>query len=88
MCQYQYYYEGCRSFGDNIPCFCQGAYFPGDEPGEYCELTGQACQDPDGEFPEDCELKEDTDRACPDCNTVLKRTGHGILICPECGYKE
>ncbi len=86
MCKFQYYHEGCRSYGANIPSSCQGAYFPGDEPGEYCELTGTACQDPTGEFPEDCEFREKTGRICPDCDVTMEKTGWGTLLCPECGY--
>lgn len=40
MCQHSYEYKGYRSYGDNIPGYAQGAYFPGDEPGIRCELSG------------------------------------------------
>lgn len=40
MCQHSYYYQGYRSYGDNIPGFAQGAYYPGDEPGMRCKLSG------------------------------------------------
>lgn len=43
MCQHSYYYPGYRSSGANIPGYAQGAYFPGDEPGMMCELTGEYC---------------------------------------------
>ena len=44
MCQHSYYYPGHRTYGDNIPGFAQGAYFPGDEPGERCRLTDDYCE--------------------------------------------
>ena len=31
---------GYRSWGDDIPGFAQGCYFPGDEPGHLCTITG------------------------------------------------
>lgn len=43
MCRHSYYYPGHRTYGDNIPGYAVGAYFPGDEPGTRCELTGEAC---------------------------------------------
>lgn len=43
MCQHSYYYQGYRSYGDNIPGFAQGAYYPGDEPGDRCLLTDDYC---------------------------------------------
>ena len=53
MCQHSHYYPGHRSYGGNIPGYAQGAYFPGDEPGERCELTGDYCD------PETCPEKEE-----------------------------
>ena len=47
MCEHRYYYQGYRTFGDNIPGYAQGAYFPGDEPGERCRLTGECCDTDD-----------------------------------------
>ena len=46
MCRHSYYYEGCRTYGSNIPTFAQGAYFPGDEPGVRCKLYDY-CEDPE-----------------------------------------
>ena len=40
LCEHRYYYQGHRTFGDNIPGYAQGAYFPGDEPGIRCKLSG------------------------------------------------
>lgn len=89
-CNYQYFYKGCRSYGSNIPPSCQGAYFPGDEPGIYCELTRKMCQDPEGDDPEDCELAEITDILCPVCQdgTRFVMNGHGRIYCPECGEEQ
>ena len=57
MCQHSYYHPGHRTYGDNIPGYAQGAYFPGDEPGERCRLTDDycgpdACPEKVGEEPE------------------------------------
>lgn len=43
MCEYQYFYEGIRSRGANIPSYAQGAFFPGDEPEMRCRLTDETC---------------------------------------------
>lgn len=68
MCKYQYEYEGYRSFGDNIPGYAQGAYFPGDEPGMRCKLTGEACGNISGDTPENCPtMEEETEWLCPKC---------------------
>lgn len=53
MCQYSYEYEGNRTYGSNVPGYAQGAYFPGDEPGERCMLTGEYCD------PDTCSEKEE-----------------------------
>lgn len=89
-CIYQYEYKGYRSFGSHIPPSCQGAYFPGDEPGIYCKLTQDRCQDPEDTEPRDCELRETIDTICPNCQdgTRLLVSGHGRIYCPECQYEE
>lgn len=62
MCKYRYFSNGYRSFGSNIPGFALGAYFPGDEPGERCRLTGDFCD------PEFCpELEENEKCEFDDC---------------------
>ena len=40
LCEHRYYYQGHRTFGGNIPGYAQRMYFPGDEPGMRCELSG------------------------------------------------
>jgi len=40
------YYQGYRSYGGDVPGYAQGCYYPGDEPGYRCDLTGERC-DPD-----------------------------------------
>lgn len=67
MCKHQYEYEGFRSFGDNIPGYAQGAYFPGDEPGTRCKLTGKSCGNVCGDTPEKCVAAAPTDWLCPKC---------------------
>lgn len=57
MCKYLYWDEGHRSFGDNIPGYAQGAYFPGDEPGWRCWLTREPCPAESVEDEEGCEDK-------------------------------
>jgi len=54
MCKYLYWDKGHRSFGDNIPSYAQGAYFPGDEPGWKCWLTRDVCPAESVEDEEDC----------------------------------
>lgn len=89
MCKHQYYYQGCRSYGDNIPGYAQGAYFPGDEPGERCGITDGPCQDADGHCPEDCNFQEETERLCPYCEEgPLHKSGRDVIYCPICGYRE
>lgn len=85
-CTHQYDYEGCRSYGANIPGSCQGAYFPGDEPGIRCNLTGNYCQDPEGDCPADCNEQEELERTCPECNEPLYKSGSGTIYCRDCGY--
>lgn len=58
MCEYRYWHKGCRSFGDNIPGYAQGAYFPGDEPGYRCWLTHDFCPAESVEDEEGCEERE------------------------------
>ncbi len=43
MCRHCYHYPGHRTWGGDIPGYAQGAYFPGDEPGERCRLTDDYC---------------------------------------------
>jgi len=54
MCKFLYWYEGYRSFDDNIPGYAQGAYFPGDEPGWRCSLTHEPCPAESAEDEENC----------------------------------
>ena len=50
MCQHQYHHEGHRTYGANIPGFAQGAFFPGEQPGPRCNLTGgEPCTNPRGD---------------------------------------
>lgn len=83
-CRHAYWREGFRSYGSNIPDSCQGAYFPGDEPGWFCDLYKDFCGNPEGDTPEDCEIKEPTDILCKKCEVRLVRDGRGVLYCPEC----
>ena len=89
MCRYQYESEGYRTYGDNIPGFAQGAYFPGDEPGLYCRLTGESCDNPDGDAPMDCAANTPTAICCPACKddliTLWWSRENGMCFCLECG---
>lgn len=93
MCQHSYEYEGYRSFGDNIPGYAQGAYFPGDEPGTRCELTGEACGNICGDAPHTCAAIDETDWPCPFCATqeheqyLYYDERDGFYHCPDCNGK-
>ena len=90
MCPHEYEYAGHRTYGDNIPGFAQGAYFPGDEPGTRCKLTGEGCE------PDECEhnlppMTHRTDHYCPACEEkphhreYLRTDKHGYLYqCQVC----
>lgn len=85
-CQYQEWHEGNRTFSHHLPPSCWGAYMPGDKPGLYCD-NGEPCQDPDGDYPCDCYLQEDTDYICPNgCERTLIETGH-CYYCPDCNER-
>ena len=44
MCEHlDEYSRGYRSFGGDVPGYCQGAYYHGDEPGYRCTITGELC---------------------------------------------
>lgn len=90
MCQYSYEYEGHHSYGDNIPGYAQGAYFPGDEPGTRCRLTGEACGNPHGDEPTECADNSPTEWLCPECQkegsdvSLWKSGKSGRFFCREC----
>lgn len=44
-CPHAYQARGTKTYGDNIPAFAQGCYFPGDEPGLRCGLNDDLCED-------------------------------------------
>lgn len=68
-CPHRSFRAGRRSFGPNIPESAQGEYFPGDEPGARCELSGDIC-DP---HPAYCPLWQPSDIACPACLAFTRR---------------
>lgn len=84
MCQHSYEYDGFRTYGSNIPCCAQGAYFPGDEPGTRCTLTGDYCEF-EGEG-----TSEKTEWLCPECQKRLedsylyKTSTCGLYYCQRC----
>ena len=89
MCPHSEYRSGCRSYGRNIPADAQGAYFPGDEPGDYCKLTDCLCdRDEEGE-PCECPVQERTGLFCEDCieeddiALPLTRNACGVVSCPK-----
>lgn len=87
-CLHQYEYSGNKINSAYMPASCQDAYYPGEEPGIYCDLTGCPCNDPDGDEPQDCEFQSCTDEKCPECGEgIIYRSGQRILYCPECGWR-
>lgn len=70
MCRHAYEYPGHRTCGDNIPGYAQGAYFPGDEPGTRCKLTGEACGNPEGDTPGQCAAATHSPWICPACREL------------------
>lgn len=89
MCQFSYWHEGHKTWSQYVPTSCQGCYFPGDEPGIYCAISGGACQNPEGDCPEDCEFQQQTDKVCPNCEGAkMILSGDGTLYCPICRHAE
>lgn len=91
-CSQMFYHEGHKTYSAYVPDNCQGAYFPGDEPGYRCRATNSSCTDPDGDHPTECDGAKPTFWLCPKClakNTVdpqeIMRNGRGVYFCPECG---
>lgn len=44
-CPHRVFVPAYRSYGANIPDFCQGAVYPGDEAYHKCGLTGEYCEE-------------------------------------------
>lgn len=88
MCRHSYYSRGYRSFGANIPGYAQGACFPGDEPGEYCNISRKQCYLEYDDAPELCEIQDEAGSKCPDCEAGMLRNGNEVVYCPDCGYRE
>lgn len=98
MCCHQEWFEGYRSGpSDYLPASSWGCYFPGDEPGYKCALTGDYCPRED-DNPFECDCIEDTEILCPDCleyalenpdeenePIYLQKNGEGVLLCNCCG---
>lgn len=90
MCRHRYEDKGHRSYGDNIPAYAQDAYFPGDEPGIRCELTKEACGNPDDSTPMECAASSLTEWLCPACQKeecdfpLWKSSESGKFFCCEC----
>lgn len=78
------YCKGYRTFSDRVPGYAQGAYFPGDEPGYLCKLSGELCGDPDGDTPEDCEVQKEIDMKCPHCGGAIIWTPQEVYYCSKC----
>lgn len=90
-CSHCYYSDGHRTYGANVPGFAQGAYFPGDEPGDYCDLTKEPCPNADGRHPMDCVEKEELNLVCPSCSADgivhLAKNAANQVFCPVCGIR-
>ena len=99
MCEYQYSYEGQRSYGGNIPDSAQGAYFPGDEPCEKCRYSGNRVAPLGEQCPHENNLSEchaysrTTTTLCPHClkdasdKITLFEHEKGEFRCSECDSK-
>lgn len=70
MCQHQHYYTGRPSYGGNIPEFARGSYFPDDEAGPRCDITGQTCVGGDSYA---CPQWRQSTAVCPDCLEFQRR---------------
>ena len=68
-CPHREWSAGRRDFGPDIPESAQGEYFPGNEPGPYCELSGESC-DP---HPGCCPLWKPSALPCPACLEFERR---------------
>lgn len=85
-CKNQKWENGYKSYGDNVPGYAQGAYFPGDEPGIHCTITGDICPCDESNDPKDCTEYEELNVLCPECETInLIENEAGIIYCPTCG---
>lgn len=62
-CPHREWNPGRRSFGPDVPPSAQGEFFPGDEPGPRCDLSGDEC-DP---HPCHCPLWKPSPFICPAC---------------------
>lgn len=83
-CPYMRYKKGTRTYSAYVPSYAQGAYFPEDEPGEYCKLNDEPCPNVDGTCPYECPIQEDTTELCDECQVNLKYNSGGQTYCPEC----
>lgn len=91
FCKFAEFHKGYRTISHNVPGYAQGAYFPGDEPGYRCTLSGENCS---GHII-DCAF-ERSKMVCPNClednNDVayLRDAYHDLYSCPNCGlsYKQ
>jgi len=90
-CFHQYDYYGGKLYGNNVPAFAQGAYPPGDEPGVYCDQTGEPCINYGEDNPEDCPVYIQTPYYCPACLEDGEETRLFLCRdvyhcpCPQCG---
>ena len=87
MCTF--FADGYRSYGDNIPGYAMGAYFPGDEPEIRCEITHRTCTNLAGDNPADCAAAQKTPWICPECQSMGIKAElvsiHGRYHCSRCG---
>jgi len=89
-CQFQRYYKGWRQPRDNgVPESMWGRYYPGDEPGYKCRMSGDECsEEMDAEF---CWRLTKSKRLCSECASwggripMFYDSVDGKFICPACG---
>jgi hypothetical protein len=68
-CRHRRWRGGGRGCGENVPGSAQGAFFPGEEPGEYCALTDEPC----APYPPECPEWKPSELVCPACLEFRER---------------
>lgn len=89
-CPHHEYSKGFKCTGSaDEPDFMRGQYYPGDEPGILCKITGNHCdQETDSCKTRFADMRK-TQFYCPECEQHRTRaymhTDGVIYGCPECG---
>lgn len=83
-CPHMRYRKGTRTYSAYVPSYAQGAFFPGDEPGEYCRICDELCENVDGENPAKCIVQKKSNILCKNCEVHMFENGAEQIYCPEC----